>query len=150
MTSPLNVPMLSPSAPAVDPDQFEYRSFTKSLTITLTPNQVLNNVAIPLDKDADFFWEATQALYTSLDAAILPFLVQFSDQSDYSLSNGLMPGCVYMAAQQGLSPVRLTMPAHWFPAGSAIFASFQEISGSMNGPIQFIFRGVKRYAKGRS
>jgi len=128
--------------------EYEYKSFTKCYTLPqLTGSQVITNIGIQLDKDADFFWEATQCQYTALDTEILPAQVQFVDQTEYALSQTYVPLCVYMAAAQGLAPIRLTLPAHWFPAGSAIIMNVQNLSGSANGPIQFLFRGMKRYVR---
>lgn len=120
--------------------EYEYKSFTKCYTITLAGNATPNNIGIQLDKDADFFLDAVQASYTGL-----PYAATFIDHTQYALSSGPVGSFAFAAATTGLAPVYEIIPAIMFPAGSAILMNLVEQSGSSNGSIQFLFRGVKRY-----
>jgi len=122
--------------------EYEYKDFTKCFTITLTADSTPNNIGVQLDKDADFFWEGVQATYTQQ-----PYAATFFDHTQYALSNAPLGSYSFASAVVGCAPPRLILPSLFFPAGSAIIMNLVELSGSDNGPIQFLFRGTKRYIK---
>jgi hypothetical protein len=129
--------------------EYEYKDFTlcyppnSTLSpLTLTGNQVLNNIGVQCDKDADFFLEMIEANYTGL-----AYAATFIDHTQYALSSAPVGSFAFAAAQTGLAQPYCIMPSIMFPAGSAIIMNLIEQSGSTNGPIQFLFRGTKRYMR---
>lgn len=138
----LNNPLAPPAFNGLSAITPEYRDedFAKFFQITLTANQVVNNVGVQLDKDADFIWEAVLAQNTSGFA----YSIRFSDSSGYYLSDTQVGNFVLQANANGVGvPFVLPVPL-FMAAGSAIICDFIEQSGNVN-TIQFLFRGQKRF-----
>jgi len=119
--------------------QQEDKDFTRVYTVTLAGNQVLNNVSVGLDRDADFIWIGCLVNFTGL-----PFSVQFMDSSNNLLSSGQMGGFALQAANTGVGQPWTLIAPILFPAGAAIGMNLTELSGSTNA-LQFCFRGLKRF-----
>lgn len=117
--------------------------------VTLTASQSLPNIAVPIDKDSDFFWEAVEVQYQGNGGNPgLPFAVKFTDSSFYELSDGMI-GSFAFAAATGLGVPYVLAGPIFFPAGSAILLNLLNQINAENGPLQFIFSGRKRfYGKG--
>lgn len=121
---------------------FVDKHFTKPVTVELTANQVLNDVQVPLDKDADFILSCIEASYTGL-----PWGIVVRDYSLYQLSDDYVGSFVF-AANAGIAP-KYVFPAIRFPAGSQILLNLIERSGNPQ-TFQLLFTGVKRIYAGEA
>lgn len=113
--------------------------FCRSFSLTLAPYQNLLNQQAPLYKDSDFFWMAT-----TISGPNQPFAVRFRDSMGYQISDAYVSSMFYLA-NTGIGAPSLYLPAAWMPAGSSIVIDLIEQSGSANGPILFLFWGLRRY-----
>jgi hypothetical protein len=113
--------------------------FLRSFSITLAPNQNLLNQSVPLYKDADYYWFAT-----SIQGPNQPFAVRFRDSSGYQMNDAYISS-MFFQANIGIGAPSPLFPAFWLPAGSSIVMDLLEQSGSANGPIFFLFWGMKGY-----
>jgi len=120
--------------------QFDDRNYSlPPYTFTLTAGQVVNDILIQTDRDADFFWTVTEAVTT-----YLPFGFRFQDSSLNYLSDGYVGSFVF-GSQFGVGQPYITEPAIYCPAGSSIRLNLIELSGGSNGPNTLIIRGFKRF-----
>lgn len=118
---------------------FSLKEFTIPYKVTLGAHQTLNNVAVEVDRDTDFYWVALLANYTGL-----AYSVDFTDATGQQMSNGALQSFAFAAYATGLAPPYVLQAPLFFPAGSAILLNLYELSGAENGPIQLLFRGFKR------
>lgn len=128
-------------------ENYQDKHYEVSYVVTLTALQVLQNVAVQLDKDADFLWEAVEAQYQgNIGNPGIPYAIKFADSSGYELSDGLT-GSFMFASATGLGvPYHFTGGPFFFPAGSAIIiTNLTNQVNATNGPIQFLFSGRKRF-----
>ena len=119
---------------------YTYKDFTIVQPYTLTANQVLNNVAIPIDKDSDFIWAGTMSNITGGSYGF-----QFQDSNANLLSSGYDGPFSTAAFTVGIGVPEVVLPNLICPAGSSIIINLINNTGGSNGPIYFLLRGQKRF-----
>lgn len=134
------------SSTGIDAQGRPYRDelFVKSFTLTLAANQTLTNQTVQLDRDADFNW-----LAVSVQDVPEPWAIRFHDSTGYRVNDSFIGSFAFRGG------VRSQIGAPWLlpkpllmPAGSAILFDIVDQSGPAaltNGPIQFLFIGLKRF-----
>jgi hypothetical protein len=141
-----NNPLAPPAYNGLSSIDIGYKDedFSKLAVFSLTANQILLNQAVQLDKDADFV--LTMII---INSGVTPvnFAVRISDSLGNYLNDNFIGS--FALNNQGLFSANgyVLLPGMQFPAGSAILVDLQNQTNATIGPINFIFRGHKRYWK---
>ena len=135
--NPYAPPTLNGIGQAGTPGDYRDQSFDYTFNAVLAANAAAQRQQQSIHNDSDFAWRAI--VINSFTGA---FSVRFSDSDWYWLSSDEIVSANLQADPASPTPV---FPEIIIPAGGVIGMEISDLSGAQN-TLQFVFRGVKRYA----